>query len=1217
MIQVNNKNFQWVLAALLFTAVILSSATISVYAAAPLDVALKGSIVGFGGKQWHVIGYNGTGVASEKDSMTLLAKDSFYTTKFDADGSSNHYSGSNLQTSMTAAYNGLSSQEQELVIARDLEGGATYNDGSERVSGEAVADASFWPLSVREAYLLDATVHPYRSSKHWWLRSPGSNDTRGAVVSENGGVDGNGLNISYDRGIRPAFKLDLTSVIFSSGAIEGKPSTVGSLTTAGSSAEVVKLTVKNNEQTLNVIATEAQATQTGSNIYFSYEDATTGTNQYVSCVLTDQDDVVKYYGKLADSSSTASGKLSIPLSGVADGTYTLKLFSEQNNGDNFTDFASIPVEMKIMVSNASGRINDFGGTVLSDNAGLVSIAGQSITAGAEEGTSSAPRTTTVTVVKSVSSISASDIIAAEGARLSLYSDSGFTTEEGVSLDMGSENHLYIKVTAESGAILYYDVTVVRGKPPVTPTLTMIDIKTTLTAGDEKDGQSVATASVGGFSGSPIGYSISEGTLPSGLGLNPSTGEITVTAAADLVPGLTTTVTIQAEHDQELATAVLIITVRPGSPTESPTITVAPTILSFGPVRTGSTYSIFLTIDGLNLTKDMVYAVSGSSDGFSLDASLWNEVSGGTLQVTFHPTQEKSYAGVIEFTSSGASPVTVILSGSGYASGGSHSGRNNSDYSAKTTIIVAPVAQPDQPSLGIIRGKVAGTNKQATFTVAGSTVKTALKKAQADAKNLKRTDFGVGARVELDTPSTAELTVTLERTALEHLVNGGSKSFELAGTPISLAFDRQALSELQKQSTGDVTIQVTPVTVPDVRHAYDIRIGFMKDGKSATVTSLGAGSVSLSIPYTPAKGEALRYLDAVYVDRDGKISYISESAYDTSSGSMVLRTNHFSVYGVGYTLPSKKFSDIESHWAKGFIDYVVGRGLFVGNGENKFNADTAITRGDFVTALGRLAAVDLQEYTKSSFTDVKNDSSYFPYVEWSYRNGIVQGIDNRHFAPDQAISRQDAAVILQNYATVTGYKLPNLGNGVNFVDVSNIGSLYKTAVSAVQQSGLMEGKSNDHFNPTGWTTRGEASAILYRYIKLTIDPATAQGWVENDAGQHLYYKNGKPLTDTQTIEGIPYFFYSKGILKTGWVKDDTGDWRFYFGSRGIIGWWDIDTDGKNNRYYFDTNGKLILGKWLQIEDKWYYFNTDGSLARSTKIDGHEVDANGVRKDEVSH
>lgn len=97
-------------------------------------------------------------------------------------------------------------------------------------------------------------------------------------------------------------------------------------------------------------------------------------------------------------------------------------------------------------------------------------------------------------------------------------------------------------------------------------------------------------------------------------------------------------------------------------------------------------------------------------------------------------------------------------------------------------------------------------------------------------------------------------------------------------------------------------------------------------------------------------------------------------------------------------------------------------------------------------------------------------------------------------------------------------------------------------------------------------------MLHRYIKLTIAPDTAQGWTLNDAGQYLYYRDGKALT----------------------------------------GWWDIGINGNNKRYYFAKDGIMVFGQWLEIDGKWYYFYDDGSLAVNTSIDGYEVDENGMRK-----
>ena len=396
-----------------------------------------------------------------------------------------------------------------------------------------------------------------------------------------------------------------------------------------------------------------------------------------------------------------------------------------------------------------------------------------------------------------------------------------------------------------------------------------------------------------------------------------------------------------------------------------------------------------------------------------------------------------------------------------------------------------------------------------------------------------------------------------------------------------------------------------------RPVYDLKVNYTRDGKNATVSDLGDGIATVSVRYAPTKGEAVGGLYAVYVDAKGNAHRIAGSAYDANSGCVIFTTTHFSLYGIGYTVPSAKFTDIYSHWAKESIDYVVGRGLLSGTSETTFAPNTAMTREMLVTALGRLAGVDVKAYATNSFTDVKADSAFRPYIEWAYKKGIVQGTGNSKFEPDRAITREEIAVIFANFAKATGYKLPVTRTATTYADASSIGSTYKTAVTAMQQAGIMVGGSNNRFNPRASATRAEVAAMLHRYVKLTITPSTAQGWAKNDAGQYLYYKNGKALTGTQTIDGVKYFFETTGVLKTGWVQDGA-NWRFYSGNLMLVGFWNLGANGESETYYFAKDGFMVAGKWLQIDGKWYYFYADGKLAKNAKIDGYEVDANGVRK-----
>ena len=185
-----------------------------------------------------------------------------------------------------------------------------------------------------------------------------------------------------------------------------------------------------------------------------------------------------------------------------------------------------------------------------------------------------------------------------------------------------------------------------------------------------------------------------------------------------------------------------------------------------------------------------------------------------------------------------------------------------------------------------------------------------------------------------------------------------------------------------------------------------------------------------------------------------------------------------------------------------------------------------------------------------------------------RKGILVSRDNNQVAPDQTLSREEAAAILTNYAKATEYKLPQVRNAVVFTDAAKIQGGYQEAVAAMQKAGVILSKEGNSFNPKSNASRAEISAMLHRYIKLTIDPSTAEKWAKNDSGQYLFYKDGKAVTDWQTINDVTYFF--------------------------------------------DGSGILVSGRWIEIQGKWYFFNADGSLARSTKIDDYEVDEKGVRK-----
>ena len=241
------------------------------------------------------------------------------------------------------------------------------------------------------------------SAGMWWLRSPSASYTFSAgLVNGFGGVDR--LTVSSGLAARPAFNLDLNSVLFTSAAVGGKSSAAesegsgtpesgdtqsgedadgddggnqsgggqgsggqgdggnqsgggnqgGGGDQGGEDADAIfeigaytgnewKLTLLDNSR--NFAVTEETASgKPGDTITLNYTGATTGANEYISVIIADKSGA-QYYGRVAQPTE-ASGQIQIKIpASLADGTYTLNVFSEQyNGGENddtkLTDYAS-------------------------------------------------------------------------------------------------------------------------------------------------------------------------------------------------------------------------------------------------------------------------------------------------------------------------------------------------------------------------------------------------------------------------------------------------------------------------------------------------------------------------------------------------------------------------------------------------------------------------------------------------------------------------------------------------------------------------------------------------------------------------------------------------------------------------------------------------------------------------------------------------------------
>ena len=305
---------------------------------------------------WRVIGYDGNGVAGAQEDMTLLAAGSMGEAVFDNDCLSNEYAPSDLKTAIDALAGKLTTKENAAVKKRTLTSGSYNGENTDCVAGGQVDNAVFWPLSSKEAIAVNEDLrvvdpeNPTWATSNWWLRSPGSQAYDVAVVEPGGSVHYSGytIRIYRTRGVRPAFNLNLNSVLFASAAVDGKPD--GGLTAVPAySGNEWKLTLLDSSRNFAVTETTVSG-DPGDTVTLHYTGATAGINEYISVILADNSGA-QYYGRVAQpTEATGTVEIKIP-SDIAPGSYTLKVFSELYNGDYKTDYASKFTDIALTVEN--------------------------------------------------------------------------------------------------------------------------------------------------------------------------------------------------------------------------------------------------------------------------------------------------------------------------------------------------------------------------------------------------------------------------------------------------------------------------------------------------------------------------------------------------------------------------------------------------------------------------------------------------------------------------------------------------------------------------------------------------------------------------------------------------------------------------------------------------------------------------------------------------
>lgn len=200
------------------------------------------------------------------------------------------------------------------------------------------------------------------------------------------------------------------------------------------------------------------------------------------------------------------------------------------------------------------------------------------------------------------------------------------------------------------------------------------------------------------------------------------------------------------------------------------------------------------------------------------------------------------------------------------------------------------------------------------------------------------------------------------------------------------------------------------------------------------------------------------------------SNISENTHDSTG------------CGGGDSCPSAKFKDLDlSKWYHESTDFVIDNKLMMGVSDDLFAPDMPLTRAMFVTVLFRINGSPELKNKSIPFADVKGDEYFADAVMWAQQNSIVMGYDENLFAPNDNLTREQAATMIFRYALYKGLNAITLEENLHFDDAEDISGYAVSAMNWAVGQNILKGKTETTLNPKDNITRSEMAAILHRFI----------------------------------------------------------------------------------------------------------------------------------------
>lgn len=298
------------------------------------------------------------------------------------------------------------------------------------------------------------------------------------------------------------------------------------------------------------------------------------------------------------------------------------------------------------------------------------------------------------------------------------------------------------------------------------------------------------------------------------------------------------------------------------------------------------------------------------------------------------------------------------------------------------------------------------------------------------------------------------------------------------------------SRCEMTVNGDVIV----ITYTAPTHSSDSDSGSDSGDYLITVDRVSGGRVTVQ-PGRADKGDTVTItvypndgyeLDELVVtdSRGNEIDLDARSAtrftFTMPSGKVTVEASFVREGGQTQT-PQTTFADVPaSAWYYDAVEYVYENGLMSGVSGGRFAPDDTLTRAMLVQTLyameGRPAAAS------AGFADVASGDWYASAVNWAAANGVVSGVSETGFGPNNALTREQLALILYRFAQYKGYDVAGTSDLAAYADGSSVSSWAAEAMGWAVDAGLISGVGGNQIAPTGTASRAQVAQILMNFCE---------------------------------------------------------------------------------------------------------------------------------------